>query len=65
MATVKKALSLVPKIKGHLGVEIKDGKIVGFASGFNELTFFQFILDGMYALESEEESIRKTGAKRP
>ena len=42
---------------------MRDGKIVKFASGFNEQTFFKFIRDGMFALDREEESMRKTGSK--
>ena len=57
------SLSLLPKINGHLGVEMRDGKIVKFASGFNEQTFFKFIHDGMFALDREEESMKKTGSK--
>lgn len=52
---VKKALSLISKLKGKLVHLQVDFKFVGYCSGHNEMNFFRYILDGMYALDQEEK----------
>jgi len=56
MANLKKAISLIPKLKGKLVDVDKNYAVVGYASGHNEAQFFQYILDGMYAMQSREKA---------
>ena len=48
---VKKALTLLPKLKGKVINLDEDSKVVGYLSGHNKSTFVCYILDGMYAME--------------
>ena len=55
---MKKALSLIPKLKDKVVYLQGDFKIVGYRSGHNEMNFFRYILDGMYSLDQEEKRLR-------
>ena len=50
VSSAKKALTLLPKLKGKIVNMDEDSKVVGYLSGHNESTFFCYILDGMYAM---------------
>ena len=55
---MKKALSLIHKLKDKVVYLQGDFKIVGYRSGHNEMNFFRYILDGMYSLDQEEKRLR-------
>ena len=55
---VKKALTLLPKLKGKIVNLDEECKVVGYLSGHNKSTFSRYILDGMYAMECEEQKVR-------
>ena len=49
LLNLKKAMQLLPKLKGSF-IELDDDKVIGFASGKDEKQFLKKILDGMYLL---------------
>ena len=57
----KEAISLVPKPKGQLVDLDPSYQVVGYRSGHNEAQFFQFILDGMYAMDLWEKKDKQHG----
>jgi len=50
---IKKAISLIPKLKGKLVIVDSNYAVEGYVSGHNEAQFFQYIKDGMYAMSRE------------
>ena len=54
----KKRLTFLPKLKGKIVNMDEDSKVVGYLSGHNKSTFVCYILDGMYAMECEEQKVR-------
>ena len=54
LSSIKKALSLVPKLSPKI-VNINSGlKVIGYASGQNEALFLQAIDNGIYDMERRE-----------
>ena len=61
LANLRKAVSLVQKLKGIVVITANSSdRVIGYASGKNEETFFKYILNGMYQME-EAAKKRKGG----
>ena len=58
---LKEAISLVPKLKGQLVDLDSSYQVVVYRSGHNETQFFQFIRDGIYAMELREKKDKQHG----
>jgi hypothetical protein len=50
LCSIKKALSMVPKLSPRIAITNKNCAIISYASGKNESFFMQFIDNGMFAL---------------
>ena len=58
---LKEAISLVPELKGQLVDLDSSYQVVVYRSGHNETQFFQFICDGIYAMELREKKDKQHG----
>ncbi len=54
LRSIKKALSIVPKLSPRVVIIDKKCAVVGYASGKNESSFLQHIDNGMFALITKE-----------
>ncbi len=54
LQSIKKALSIVPKLLPRIVIIDKNCGVVGYASGKNESLFMQHINNGMFALMKKE-----------
>ena len=54
LKSLKKAISLVPKLETHVVLIDKSYAVIGYASGKNEDIFLGYIDDGMYAMKLRE-----------
>ena len=61
---VRKALTLLPQLKGKIVNLDEDSKVVGYLSGHKESNFFRYILDAMYAMEYKEQKVRSDRKQR-
>jgi hypothetical protein len=54
LQSIKKAISIVPKLLPHVVIIDKNCAVVGYASGKNKSSFLRHIDDGMFALITKE-----------
>jgi hypothetical protein len=52
LRSMKKALSIVPKLSPRIVMIDKNCAVIGYASGMNEQSFMQLVDNGMYAMTS-------------
>jgi hypothetical protein len=52
LRSIKKALSIVPKLSPRIVMIDKNCNVIGYASGMNEQSFMQLVDNGMYAMTS-------------
>jgi hypothetical protein len=63
LCSLKKAISLVPKLSPTIVVIDKSCAIIQYASGWNEASFHQYIDNGMYAMSKSEDNCGENNAE--